>query len=128
MAGLTVCPITRIQGQRLLIIVQPIVSNPGRGKGKGVSMNAADELGNLRKRLIFRSWHRGTREMDLIMGRFAEHAVPAMTEVDLATYARLLEENDPDIYDWLCGRQPIPDSCDSAVLRHLIDHSFNKPR
>jgi len=91
-------------------------------------MNAADELGNLRKRLIFRSWHRGTREMDLIMGRFAEHAVPAMTEADLATYARLLEENDPDIYDWLCGRQPIPDSSDSAVLRHLIDHSFNKPR
>lgn len=91
-------------------------------------MNAADELGNLRKRLIFRSWHRGTREMDLIMGRFAEHAVPAMTEADLATYAQLLEENDPDIYDWLCGRQPIPDSSDSAVLRHLIDHSFNKPR
>ena len=91
-------------------------------------MNGADELGNLRKRLIFRSWHRGTREMDLIMGRFAEHAVPAMTEADLATYARLLEENDPDIYDWLCGRQPIPDSSDSAVLRHLIDHSFNKPR
>ena len=91
-------------------------------------MNGADELGNLRKRLIFRSWHRGTREMDLIMGRFAEHAVPAMTEADLATYARLLEENDPDIYDWLCGRQPIPDSSDSAVLRHLIDHSFNQPR
>ena len=91
-------------------------------------MNAADELGNLRKRLIFRSWHRGTREMDLIMGRFAEHAVPAMTEADLATYAQLLEENDPDIYDWLCGRQPIPDSSDSAVLRHLIDHSFNQPR
>jgi antitoxin CptB len=128
MAGLTVGPITRIQGQRLLIIVQSIVSNPGWGKGKGVSMNGADELGNLRKRLIFRSWHRGTREMDLIMGRFAEHAVPAMTEADLATYARLLEENDPDIYDWLCGRQPIPDSSDSAVLRHLIDHSFNKPR
>lgn len=90
-------------------------------------MNGADDVTNLRKRLIFRSWHRGTREMDLIMGRFAEYAVPEMPEADLATYARLLEENDPDIYDWLCGRQPIPDSSDSAVLRHLIDHSFKKP-
>jgi antitoxin CptB len=90
-------------------------------------MSEVDQLNNQRKRLIFRSWHRGTREMDLIMGRFADHAVPAMTAADLATYARLLEENDPDIYDWLCGRQPIPDSSDSAVLRHLIDHSFKKP-
>jgi antitoxin CptB len=91
-------------------------------------MTATDELTNLRKRLIFRSWHRGTREMDLIMGRFAESAVPEMAEADLTTYAQLLEENDPDIYDWLCGRQPIPESSDSAVLRHLIDHSFKKPR
>ncbi len=91
-------------------------------------MTATDDFSNQRKRLIFRSWHRGTREMDLIMGRFAEQAVPGMTEMDLATYARLLEENDPDIYDWLCGRQPIPDSSDSAVLRQLIDYSFKNPR
>lgn len=91
-------------------------------------MSSAEELDNLRKRLIFRSWHRGTREMDLIMGRFAEHAVPQMDAADLAIYTRLLEESDPDIYDWLCGRQPIPESADSAVLRHLIDHSFQKPR
>lgn len=91
-------------------------------------MGAPDDLDNQRKRLIFRSWHRGTREMDLIMGRFAEQAVPSMTEAELDVYARLLEENDPDIYDWLCGRQAIPESSDSAVLRQLIDYSFKKPR
>jgi antitoxin CptB len=86
----------------------------------------ADDVENHRKRLIFRSWHRGTREMDLIMGRFAEAIVPSMTEVELDAYTRLLEENDPDIYDWLCGRQPIPESSDSVVLRRLIDFSFKK--
>lgn len=91
-------------------------------------MTSGEELANLRKRLIFRSWHRGTREMDLIMGRFAEAAVPGMSEADLGAYTRLLEESDPDIYDWLCGRQPIPESSDSAVLRLLIDHSFHKTR
>jgi antitoxin CptB len=105
-----------------------VVSNPDGGQGKGVSMGAPDDLDNQRKRLIFRSWHRGTREMDLIMGRFAEQAVPSMTEAELDVYARLLEENDPDIYDWLCGRQAIPESSDSAVLRQLIDYSFKKPR
>ena len=91
-------------------------------------MNPEEELANLRKRLIFRSWHRGTREMDLIMGRFADVAVPRMDAGELAVYTRLLEESDPDIYDWLCGRQPIPESSDSAVLRHLIDHSFQTNR
>ena len=91
-------------------------------------MSGTEDLTKQRKQLIFRSWHRGTREMDLIMGRFAETAVPAMSASELDIYARLLEENDPDIYDWLCGRQPVPESSDSAVLRRLIDHSFNKPR
>jgi antitoxin CptB len=82
------------------------------------------DLVSLRKRLIFRSWHRGTREMDLIMGRFADLAVPRMSAAELAVYARLLEESDPDIYDWICGRMPVPEASDSAVLRHLIRHSF----
>lgn len=82
------------------------------------------DIESQRKRLIFRSWHRGTREMDLIMGRFADIAVPGMTAAELADYGRLLEESDPDIYDWICGRMPVPDASDSAVLRHLIRHSF----
>jgi len=85
------------------------------------------ELSSLRKRLIFRSWHRGTREMDLIMGRFADLAVPGMKPAELADYAKLLEENDPDIYDWVCGRAAVPEASDSAVLRHLISHSFPEP-
>jgi len=89
-------------------------------------MDGTEDVTKQRKQLIFRSWHRGTREMDLIMGRFAEQAVPDMSAAELDLYARLLEENDPDIYDWLCGRQPIPESSDSAVLRRLIDHSFGK--
>jgi antitoxin CptB len=85
------------------------------------------ELNSLRKRLIFRSWHRGTREMDLIMGRFADLAVPEMKPAELVDYAKLLEENDPDIYDWVCGRAAVPETSDSAVLRHLIRHSFPEP-
>ena len=91
-------------------------------------MDSAEELANLRKRLIFRSWHRGTREMDLILGHFADRHVKDFSPAELDGYEQILTCSDPDIYDWLCGRQPIPESSDSAVLRHLIDHSFQTNR
>jgi antitoxin CptB len=61
-----------------------------------------------RKRLKFRSWHRGTREMDLLMGRFADAMLDSCDETLLTAYEALLEENDPDIYDWVCGRAVPP--------------------
>ena len=63
----------------------------------------------LRKRLRFRSWHRGTREMDLILGRFADANLAAMDRSQLDRYGRLLENSDPDIYNWLVGRGSPPD-------------------
>ena len=62
----------------------------------------------LRRQLLFRSWHRGTREMDLILGRFAERYLPTLDSAQLDGYARLLENTDPDIYNWLTGREPRP--------------------
>jgi antitoxin CptB len=97
---------------------------PGEHLGGNTGEIPVDGLTSLRKRLIFRSWHRGTREMDLIMGRFADAAVPEMSESDLADYAKLLEESDPDIYDWLCARAEVPEASNSGVLQHLIRHHF----
>lgn len=73
-----------------------------------------------RKKLLFRSWHRGTREMDLIMGRFAEAHLCDFDGKALALYEALLCENDPDIYDWLLGRQPVPAHCQHAVMDTLM--------
>src|ERR1700676_471039 len=54
-----------------------------------------------RKRLLFRSWHRGTREADLILGSFAEQHLVAFDEAQLDRYEALLDQPDPDIFDWL---------------------------
>ena len=67
-----------------------------------------DDVTAARKRLKFRSWHRGTREMDLLMGRFADAVLDSCDETLLTAYAALLEQNDPDIYDWVCGRGAPP--------------------
>jgi antitoxin CptB len=77
------------------------------------------ELSVARKRLKFRSWHRGTREMDLLLGRFADRHLDSFDAKLLAAYAALLEESDPDIYDWVCGRGVAPDGRFAAALATL---------
>ena len=56
------------------------------------------------KRIVMRSWRRGTREMDLILGPFAEAELAAMDGGSLDAYERLLEEHDQDLYTWITAR------------------------
>lgn len=55
------------------------------------------------KRLRLRSWRRGTREMDLILGRFADARLETLDAGTLDAYEALLEEPDWDIYYWVTG-------------------------
>ena len=57
-----------------------------------------------RRQLLFRSWHRGTREMDLLLGRFADRTLPTLDASGLEVYALFLQETDPDLYDFYCAR------------------------
>ena len=60
------------------------------------------------RRLKIRSWRRGTREMDLILGGHFDREGAAMSDADLDAFEALLEENDHDIYAWVSGRAPAP--------------------
>ncbi|HUI18745.1 MAG TPA: succinate dehydrogenase assembly factor 2 [Alphaproteobacteria bacterium] len=71
------------------------------------------------KRLYFRSWHRGTREMDLLLGRFAERCLDQLSEAELGQYEALLEAADPDLYGWILGEAAIPERFDTAVLKRI---------
>lgn len=75
-----------------------------------------------RDRLRFRSWHRGTREIDLILGSFADLHLHAFSEAQINAYEALLQENDPDIYDWIIGLQPLPSAHDNDVMQLLQKH------
>ena len=72
------------------------------------------------QRLRFRSWHRGTREMDLLLGRFADANLPQFTEAQLDMYEELLTCNDPDLYSWISGAAQVPAEQDNEVLRLLL--------
>lgn len=60
------------------------------------------------KRMGMRSWRRGTKEMDLILGPFADRHLAAMEGAALDLYDALLEENDQDLYPWITGAASPP--------------------
>ena len=71
------------------------------------STRSSGGLDDRRKRLLFRCWHRGTREMDLILGRFADAEIGNLSGPELAELERLIEVSDPDLYAALTGGKPL---------------------
>jgi len=61
------------------------------------------------KRLMMRSSRRGIKEMDIILGRYAERHLAALDGARLDIYEVLLEENDHDLYQWVTGQRPAPE-------------------
>ncbi len=72
-----------------------------------------------RKRLRFRSWHRGTRELDLMLGRFADRFINSLTTPQLDRYEALLDQPDPDIYRWISGGDKPPAAHDTDVMEMI---------
>ncbi|MEM9783922.1 MAG: succinate dehydrogenase assembly factor 2 [Pseudomonadota bacterium] len=72
------------------------------------------------KRLRIRSWRRGTREMDMLLGPFADKALGALDEGMLAAYEELLEENDWDLYAWMAGKAD-PGPAHRPLVSHIRD-------
>ena len=72
------------------------------------STRSSGGLDDRRKRLLFRCWHRGTREMDLILGRFVDAEIAKLSDAELAELERLIEAPDPDLYAALIGNAALP--------------------
>ena len=81
-----------------------------------------DDTEALRRKLQFRAWHRGTREMDLLMGQFADAHLPGFTAEELHQFSDMLSENDPDLYDWYCGRGQPPRGTLTPALQKFLAH------
>jgi antitoxin CptB len=84
-----------------------------------MTAGASDEDPEVRlRRLRMRSWRRGTREMDLLLGGFADARLAGLPSGTLDAYEALLEENDHDLYRWVAGRAAAPP--DHAAMIALI--------
>ena len=78
-----------------------------------------------RARLRYRSHHRGTKEMDLLLGSFADRNIAGFSAGELADYETLLAEPDPDLYDWHAGRAVPPAEKMTGVMQLFIGHQFS---
>ena len=81
-----------------------------------------------RKRALYRSWHRGTRELDEILGPFAERHVNAMAETQLDQFEILLERPEPELFSWFVEREPVPHEHRSDVLSMILAFTAAKGR
>jgi antitoxin CptB len=72
-----------------------------------------------RRKLRFRSWHRGMREADLILGPFADAALAALTTAEIDQYEKLLEFPDTILLPWLTGEHPVENVALAPIVRRI---------
>src|SRR6476659_2270692 len=90
---------------------------PPRAHPRGRHVTSPSEI--RRKRLLFRSWHRGTRESDLILGRFADVHIDALSDCELDEYEHLMDALETDLLAWVTGVADVPADQDTAMFRRV---------
>lgn len=78
-----------------------------------------------KRKLQFRASRRGFREMDLIMGQFAQQKIEAMSEEELDEFERLLATPDWEVYAWVIGNKPVPPNYAGPVLDQLLGFRYD---
>ncbi len=81
---------------------------------------AGEDLSMRRRRLRYRAWHRGTKEMDLVLGPFADAHAEAFGPAELERLEALMDEADTDLLKWVMGQEPMPANADAALLHTII--------
>ena len=87
-------------------------------------MNEQLTLEQRRKRLVWQSWHRGMREMDLLLGSFADSNLDSFSVDQLDVFEALLRESDPDLYSWMTNKLPPPDDLNHEIMGMLKSFQF----
>ncbi len=99
-------------------IASGLLALDGFGKMTG-STRSSGGLDDRRKRLLFRCWHRGTREMDLILGRFADAEIATLKDDELAQLEHLIEVPDPDLYAAVSGNRALAGEYASSLFDRI---------
>jgi antitoxin CptB len=89
---------------------------------------SSEGLDARRRKLLFRSWHRGTREADLIMGRFADAHIAALSDADLDAYEHLLNALETELLAWLTGTSAVPAEHDTPMFHRVREFHFKAGR
>ena len=81
-------------------------------------------LDERRRKLKFRAWRRGFREMDLLMGSFADAHIAQMDDAELSEFERLLSTPDWEVYACLIGQKTVPGNYESDLLTRMMTYRY----
>jgi antitoxin CptB len=87
----------------------------------GLTRSSAD-LTPRRRRILYRCWHRGIREMDLVLGQFAEDEIGALSETDLDEFEAIMGEDDHDLHAWITGAKPLPEHLKTPLFERIASY------
>ncbi|MEO3385828.1 succinate dehydrogenase assembly factor 2 [Mesorhizobium sp. CAU 1741] len=87
----------------------------------GTTRSSAD-LDIRRRKVLFRSWHRGMREVDLILGAFADAEIGRLSDAELEIYEALMAEPDADILKWVTGEAAVPAHHDTDIFARILSY------
>ena len=91
-----------------------------------MTMTDPDSAADARlRKLRMRAWRRGTKEMDLILGPWADAYLATLDPATLDAFEALLEENDQDLYLWATGHGHAPDPV-VPLLARIADHARDR--
>ena len=76
-----------------------------------------------RKQMIYRANHRGIKEMDIILGRYADAHVMTMSADELDAFEHIMDEGDRDLLTWFTGEIAAPDTFDKALFEKILAHT-----
>jgi len=94
-------------------------------------MSEEEEMQDLevrRRRTKFRAWHRGTREMDLLLGPYTDHIINDISAEDLTVLEALIEVPDQHLFAWVCDREPVPDNYNTSIYQGLVTFLEENPQ
>lgn len=73
------------------------------------------------RRIRYRSWHRGCKETDVILGNFADKALHLLTtDAEIQLYEALLDEQDVDIWNWLTDKTELANGTYDVLKPTLV--------
>ena len=73
-----------------------------------------------RKRLRYLAWHRGMRELDLILGPYVDRHVNGLAACEMDELEALFTVPDNTLFRWIAGQEPVPAEHDTSIMRNLI--------
>jgi antitoxin CptB len=80
----------------------------------------SDPLHSIRKRLAWRASRRGIKEMDIVVGGFAEKRLPSMTPHELVVFEAVLEIPDQYLLSWVTGQENVPVDMQTPLLLEML--------